>query len=78
MYEVSLAEDPLFQIPYLDFIGVPVGIDIRKIVETGILPVINTGMAHKEGGHPMIGAGRADAPMECFKGALMAFAERYG
>ncbi len=78
MYEVSLAEDPLFQIPYLDFVGVPVGIDIRKVVETGILPVINTAMAHKDGGHPMIGAGKADAPMECFRGALVAFAERYG
>jgi len=78
MYDVSLAEDPLFQIPYLDFKGVPVGIDIRKIVETGILPVINTAMAHKDGGHGMIGAGKADAPMECFRGALVAFAERYG
>jgi hypothetical protein len=78
MYDVSLAEDPLFQIPYLDFRGVPVGIDIRKVVETGIVPLINTAMAHKDGGHPMIGAGKADAPMECFKSALVAFAEKYG
>ncbi|MHA2377815.1 MAG: DUF1116 domain-containing protein [Candidatus Thorarchaeota archaeon] len=78
MYEVSLSEDPLFQMPYLDFRGVPVGIDIRKVIETGILPVINTAMAHKDGGHPMIGAGKADAPVECFKGALNAFAEKYG
>jgi hypothetical protein len=78
MYDVSITEDPLFQIPYLDFRGVPVGIDIRKVVETGTVPLINTAMAHKDGGHPMIGAGKADAPMECFKGALVAFVKKYG
>ncbi len=78
MYEISQTEDPLFQIPYLDFVGVPVGIDIRKVVETGILPIITTGMAHKDGGYPMIGGGRASAPMECFKGSLVAFVEKYG
>ena len=77
MYEVTLAEDTLFQIPYMDFRGVPVGIDIRKVVETGIVPIINTGMAHKDAGHPMIGVGRADAPMVCFKDALVAFAKKY-
>jgi len=78
MYEVSVAKDPMFRIPYLDFSGVPVGIDIRRVVETGIVPKINTGMAHKEGGHPLIGAGIADAPIECFKKALKAFVEKYG
>jgi hypothetical protein len=77
MYEICQAEDSLFQIPYMDFRGVPVGIDIRKVVETGILPIINTGMAHKDGGHPMIGGGRAEAPMICFKDALVAFAKKY-
>jgi len=78
MYEVTVAEDPLFRIPYLDFSGVPVGIDIRKVVETGTVPKINTAMAHKEGGHPIIGAGVADAPIECFTKALRAFVEEYG
>lgn len=78
MREVSVAEDPTFRIPYLDFVGVPVGIDIRKVVETGNVPKINTGMAHKEGGHPIIGAGIANAPIECFKKALKAFVEKYG
>ena len=77
LYEICQTEDTLFQIPYLDFRGVPVGIDIKKVVETGILPIINTGMAHKDGGHPMIGGGRADPPMECFKKALVAFAKKY-
>ncbi|MDA4120298.1 MAG: DUF1116 domain-containing protein, partial [Thaumarchaeota archaeon] len=47
MKQVSIAEDPLFRIPYMDFRGVPVGIDIRKVVETGTVPRIDTGVAHK-------------------------------
>jgi hypothetical protein len=78
MREVSVAEDPMFRIPYLDFAGVPVGIDLRKVVETGVVPKINTAMAHKEGGHAMIGAGVAKAPIECFKEALRAYVEEYG
>lgn len=78
MYEVSLAEDPMFRIPYLDFRGVPVGIDIRKVVETGIVPKIDTAMAHKDGGHPMIGAGVAEAPIQCFTKALKAYVNEYG
>ncbi len=77
IYEICQTKDTMFQIPYLDFMGVPVGTDIRKVVETGITPVINTGMAHKDGGYPMIGAGRTEAPMECFKKALVAFAKKY-
>ena len=77
MREVSVAEDPMFKIPYLDFAGVPVGIDMKKVVETGIVPRINTGMAHKEGGHSLIGAGVANAPIECFQEALKAFVEKY-
>jgi len=78
MYEISIIEDPMFRIPYLDFAGAPVGIDIRKVVKTGIVPKINTAMAHKEGGHSMIGAGIANAPIECFKAALKGFARHYG
>jgi hypothetical protein len=78
MYEVSVAEDPQFRIPYLDFAGVPVGIDIRRVVETGTVPILNTAMAHKEGGHGMIGAGIAKVPIECFRESLRAFVERHG
>jgi len=74
---ISLAEDPFFRIPYMDFSGVPVGIDIRKVVDTGIVPRIDTGIAHKDGGFGIIGTGIADAPMEAFKKALSAFAEDY-
>lgn len=77
MFEVSVGEDPMFRIPYMDFIGVPVAIDIRKVVSTGILPKINTGMAHKQGGHSIIGAGISSAPMECFVKALKEFGDQY-
>lgn len=77
MREVSVKEDPVFRIPYMNFMGVPVGIDVRKVVAKGILPKIDTGMAHKRGGHPIIGTGVSVAPMECFKAALKAFAEKY-
>jgi hypothetical protein len=61
--------------PNLDFRGVPIGIDIRKVVETGITPVINTGIAHRKPGIGQIGAGITAAPMACFVAALEAFAE---
>ena len=72
-----LLEDPLFRIPYMDFVGVPVGIDIRKVVEMNTVPRIDTGIAHKDGGHGIIGTGIADAPMEAFKKAIAAFAAKY-
>jgi hypothetical protein len=75
--QVSVAEDPMFRIPYMDFIGVPVGIDMRKVIETGTVPRIDTGVAHKDGDHGIIGTGIADAPVEAFKKALKAFAAEY-
>jgi hypothetical protein len=72
--KVSILEDPLFRIPYMDFVGVPVGIDVRRVVELNTVPRIDTGIAHKDGGHGIIGTGIADAPMEAFKKATVAFA----
>jgi Protein of unknown function (DUF1116) len=77
MRKVSVMEDPLFRIPYMDFVGVPVGIDIRKVVELNTAPRIDTGIAHKDGGRGIIGTGIADAPMEAFKKAVAAFAAEY-
>lgn len=65
-----------YPIPLLDFTGPPIGIDIRKVVETGITPVLHGGIISKKGGQ--IGAGMARMPMELFKEALFAFAEQYG
>lgn len=73
MYEITLGEHETFKIPALDFRGAPVGIDIRKVVETGITPTINTGIAHREAGVGQVGAGISEAPMECFARALEAF-----
>jgi len=77
MYSITLAENREYRIPALDFRGTPTGIDVRKVVESGILPVINTGIAHKDPGIGMVGAGLVKPPSSCFKDALMAFADEY-
>lgn len=73
MSEICLGAHPHFRIPTLDDRGTPVGIDIRKVVETGITPMINTGIAGKKPGTGQIGAGVARAPLACFERALEAF-----
>lgn len=75
MCEITVGHSPHYQMPSMDFLGAPTGIDIRKVVETGILPVINTGMAHKMPGIGQVGAGIVYAPMDCFVEALVVFAE---
>jgi len=77
MYEITATENDAYRIPILDFRGTPTGIDLRKVVETGILPAINTGIAHKDAGVGQIGAGLVKPPENCFKDALVAFAETY-
>ena len=78
MYEITYAEHKYFSIPALDFRGTPTGIDIRKVVEKGITPRINTGVAHKDPGVGQVGAGLVRPPMSVFEQALVAFAEQYG
>jgi Protein of unknown function (DUF1116) len=78
MYEITVAEHQQFTIPALDFRGTPTGIDIRKVVEKGITPRINTGIAHKQAGVGQVGAGLARPPMAIFEEALVAYAEKYG
>jgi hypothetical protein len=78
MYEICFAEHKYFTIPALEFRGTPTGIDIRKVVETGITPRINTGIAHKEPGVGQVGAGLVRPPMAMFEEALLAYAEKYG
>ncbi|MDQ1641250.1 MAG: hypothetical protein QOJ90_601 [Actinomycetota bacterium] len=74
MYEITLAENPAYQIPVLDFRGSPTGIDVTKVVRTGILPHINTGMAGKQAGVGQVGAGLVNPPAEIFPAALEALA----
>ena len=78
MYEITYTEHTTFTIPSLDFRGTPTGIDLRKVVETGITPRVNTGIAHKNAGVGQIGAGLVRPPMQIFEAALIAFAEKYG
>ena len=71
MYEITAAENNVYQIPVLDFRGTPTGIDVRKVVERGILPVIDTGVAHKRPGIGQVGAGILSAPPKPFEDALI-------
>lgn len=70
MYEITQTEHPDFRIPTLDYRGVPCGIDISKVVDTGTLPVLNSGIAHQDAGVGQIGAGITSPPVECFREAL--------
>jgi hypothetical protein len=77
MYEITFAESKYFTMPSLDFRGTPTGIDLRKVVELGVTPRINTGIAHKNAGVGQVGAGLVRPPLKIFEDALLAFAEKY-
>jgi hypothetical protein len=70
MYEIAWAENAAFRIPALGFRGTPTGIDCREVVHTGLLPAINTGIAHRDPGIGQIGAGLVEPPMEAFVAAV--------
>ena len=69
MYEITCSESTFLKIPNLNFRGVPTGIDIVKVLKTGVTPTITTGIAHKDPGIGQVGAGLVKAPMECFEKA---------
>jgi hypothetical protein len=77
MYEITMAEHSAFTIPALGFRGTPAGVDIRRVVELGITPRINTGIAHREAGVGQVGAGLVRPPLSVFEDALVAFADQY-
>jgi hypothetical protein len=78
MRQITVTTSTNYRMPVLGFQGAPVGIDIRKVVQTGIAPIIDTAIANKDPGHSIIGAGMVRAPMECFKKALVSFGKKYG
>ncbi|WRS28865.1 acyl-CoA synthetase FdrA [Oscillospiraceae bacterium MB08-C2-2] len=78
MQEICLAHNQAFPIPTWNFKGACLGIDSRKVVATGITPVINTGIAHKVAGQGQIGAGTVNPPLECFSQAVLAYAKTLG
>jgi hypothetical protein len=76
MYDITVTEHPDYLLPYFGFRGTPVGVDVFRVVETGVLPVIDGGLAGKDG-VGQIGAGILKAPPECFAAAREAYVERY-
>lgn len=78
MAEICIGHNPNFIIPTWSFKGACLGIDARKVVEKGITPVINTGIAHKIAGFGQIGAGTVHPPIECFQKAILAYAKKLG
>jgi hypothetical protein len=78
MREIYIDTNPMFPLPYWKFEGACLGLDVRRVVETGITPVINTGIAHRTAGIGQIGAGTVRAPLRCFKKALEAMAIEMG
>ena len=76
LYAITVGENPDYKIPYLGYRGTPTGIDIHRVVETGVLPVMDIGIAGRDGGQ--IGAGIVRAPIECFEAAVAAYEKRYG
>ncbi len=78
MGEITVGPNPEWTIPALDHAGVPVGIDIRRVVETGLAPTINTGIAHRMPGIGQVGAGVVKAPLACFDAALCGLAAKLG
>jgi succinyl-CoA synthetase alpha subunit len=77
MYEITLAENPAYANPVLDFRGAPTGIDVTRVVRSGILPQINTGIAGRVAGTGQVGAGLVTPPMECFTEAVTALASAH-
>src|ERR687888_354658 len=75
MSELTVGRNARWPIPALEFVGTPTGVDIRRVLETGIAPAINTGIAHRRAGVGQVGAGVARAPLACFAQALAAFAD---
>ncbi len=77
MKKITVTAHPTYRMPALGFMGTSIGIDIRKVIQTNTLPIIDTAIAHKNPGYPIIGAGLVRPPMACFKQALIAFGRKY-
>jgi len=77
MYEITYAKHKYFQIPFLNFQGTPTGVDLRKVLKTGIAPTINTGIAHRKAGIGQIGAGTVSFPIQVFRDAIKAYGKKY-
>ena len=77
MMRISVGKNSYFRIPALNFEGTPVGIDIRKVLETGISQVCAVGIAHNKQGIGLIGFGMVRVPMACYQSSYEAFKQKY-
>ena len=77
MRRITVAAHPSYRLPALAFEGAAIGIDARLVVRTGIAPIIDTAIAHRDPGHAKIGGGLVRAPLSCFEDAVIALAKRY-
>ena len=68
---ICLGEHKFAPVPWDDYRGFPVGVDMRKVVATTILPTSHGGSTRLVGGQG--GAGSILIPSECFKQGLRAF-----
>ncbi|HEX3620804.1 MAG TPA: DUF1116 domain-containing protein [Acidimicrobiales bacterium] len=75
---IAVGRSSRFKLPTLDYRGTPMGIDVRRVVELGITPKVNTGILHATDGTGQVGAGVAEAPLTCFREALLALDRRLG
>jgi hypothetical protein len=75
MYEITVGENTVYQVPTLNFRGTPTGIDVMKVIEKNIVPFIDTGVAHKNPGVGQVGAGVLSAPLEPFRQAIVGLAK---
>jgi hypothetical protein len=75
MYEITWDESRHYLVPSLGFRGTPVGIDSREVVRTRVLPIVNTGIAHRDAGIGQIGAGLVRPPVEAFAAAVRSLAK---
>lgn len=71
-YAIAVGEHPYYRVPALGFRGIPIGFDARKVVESGVLPVIDIMMGHRQPGVGMVGMGVMSPPMKCFQDAVRA------
>ena len=71
-YALTVGEHPYYKVPALGFRGIPIGLDARRVVRTGVRPVIDIMMGHRKPGVGMVGMGIVSPPMQCFEDAVNA------
>jgi hypothetical protein len=75
---ITTAAHKKFSLPAMDSANTPLGIDVRRVVETGTVPFITTGVLHETSPTMgQIGTGIARTPIVVFDQALVALARQW-